>query len=184
MRLVCALLKESPPTFTRKFAEKIPPRISAKTFSWQSGTTAKFWRAKLWSQSPFAIRERQAPLTVEKFDVTRWDYMAAVKWHQAKSAKPKSVKTSPKVENRCDRRKAIGGTGHMSNGICMRTFNKAKTGARHFCVKSYKTRCTPVERDRIKDLRSAQHPERDRNEIRICIIEAIRDKTGQHPSIH
>ena len=48
--------------------------------------------------------------------------------------------------------------------------NKAKTEMRHFCLKHYKTRCTPVKRDRIKNLRHGQHPERDQNEIGICIM--------------
>ena len=41
---------------------------------------------------------------------------------------------------------------------------------RHFCLKHYKTRCTLAKRDRIKNPRHGQHPERDQNEMRICII--------------
>ena len=49
--------------------------------------------------------------------------------------------------------------------------NKANTGVHHFCMKHYKTRCSLVKRDRLlKSPRNSQHPERDRNEIRICII--------------
>ena len=33
------------------------------------------------------------------------------------------------------------------------------------CPKHYKTRCTPEKRDRIKNPRHGQHPERDQNEI-------------------
>ena len=47
--------------------------------------------------------------------------------------------------------------------------NKAKTEMRqkkHY----YKTRYTAVKRDRIKNPRHGQHPERDQNEIQICII--------------
>ena len=36
---------------------------------------------------------------------------------------------------------------------------------RHFCLKRYKTRHTPEKRDRIKNPRHGQHPERDQNEI-------------------
>ena len=44
--------------------------------------------------------------------------------------------------------------------------NKAKTGMRHFCLKPYKRRYTPVKRDRfLKSPRNGQHPERDQNEI-------------------
>ena len=43
--------------------------------------------------------------------------------------------------------------------------NKAKTFRRHFCLRHYKTRCTPEKRDRIKNPRRGQHPERDQNEI-------------------
>ena len=50
----------------------------------------------------------------------------------------------------------------MSNGIFMRT---RQTQVRHFCLKRYKTRYTPVKRDRIKNPRRGQHPERDQNEI-------------------
>ena len=49
--------------------------------------------------------------------------------------------------------------------------NKAKTAVRHFCLKRYKTRCTPVKRDRFpKSPRNSQHPERHQNELRSCII--------------
>ena len=48
--------------------------------------------------------------------------------------------------------------------------NKAKTEMRHFCLKRYRTRCMPVKRERTKYPRHGQHPERDRNETRICII--------------
>ena len=48
--------------------------------------------------------------------------------------------------------------------------NKAKTGVRHFCLKGYKTRCTPIKRERIVNPRNGQPPERDRNEIQIRII--------------
>ena len=43
--------------------------------------------------------------------------------------------------------------------------NKAKTGARHFWLKRYKTRYRPVKRERIRNSRNAQHPEQDQNEI-------------------
>ena len=43
--------------------------------------------------------------------------------------------------------------------------NKAKTFRRHFCLKHYKTRCTPEKRDRIRNPGHGQHPERDQNEI-------------------
>ena len=39
-----------------------------------------------------------------------------------------------------------------------------------FCLKHYKTRCTPEKRDRIENPRHGQHPERDQNEIRSCIL--------------
>ena len=48
---------------------------------------------------------------------------------------------------------------------CPRRLNKAKTFRRHFCLKRYKTRCTPEKRDQIKNPRHGQHPERDQNEI-------------------
>ena len=35
----------------------------------------------------------------------------------------------------------------------------------YFCLKHYKTRCTPEKLDRIKNPRHGQHPERDQNEI-------------------
>ena len=48
--------------------------------------------------------------------------------------------------------------------------NKAKTEMHHFSLKHYKTRYTPAKRDKIKNPRHGQHPERDRNEVRMCII--------------
>ena len=47
---------------------------------------------------------------------------------------------------------------------------KARTEMRNFCLKHYKMRFKLVKRDRIKNPRHGQHPERDQNEIRICII--------------
>ena len=48
---------------------------------------------------------------------------------------------------------------------------KAITEMRHLSEASQKTRCTPVKRDRfVKSPRNGQHPERDQNEIQICII--------------
>ena len=38
---------------------------------------------------------------------------------------------------------------------------QAQTEMRHFCLKRYKTRYTPVKRDRITNPRHGQHPERD-----------------------
>ena len=37
--------------------------------------------------------------------------------------------------------------------------NNAKTEMCHFCLKCYKTRCTPVKRDRIQNPRHGPHPE-------------------------
>ena len=60
--------------------------------------------------------------------------------------------------------------------------NKAKTEVRRFCLNRYKTRYTPVKRDRKlpaligfrekskECLASRTRSERDRNEIEICII--------------
>ena len=47
------------------------------------------------------------------------------------------------------------------------SFNRTrqKHSGAHFCLKRYKTRCTPEKRDRIKNPRHGQHPERDQNEI-------------------
>ena len=48
--------------------------------------------------------------------------------------------------------------------------NKAKTETRHFNLKRYKTRYTPVKRDRFKNPRHGQHPERDQNKIRTSYL--------------
>ena len=52
----------------------------------------------------------------------------------------------------------------MSNGFFFFA-NKVKTEMRHIRLKRYKTRCTPVKRDRFKNPRHGEHPERDQNEI-------------------
>ena len=54
---------------------------------------------------------------------------------------------------------------HMSNGVFCQQ-GKEKTEMRHFCLKCYKTRYTPVEWDRMK----IQGTVSIQNEIWICII--------------
>ena len=56
----------------------------------------------------------------------------------------------------------------MSKGIFNRT-RQEHSGATFF-LKHYETRRTPEKRDRKKDPRHGQHPERDQNRIQICII--------------
>ena len=57
-----------------------------------------------------------------------------------------------------------------SNGILI---EQGKKFRHHFCLKCYKKRCTSEKRDRVKIQgwsASRTRSERDRNEIRICII--------------
>ena len=53
---------------------------------------------------------------------------------------------------------------HMGKGIFM-LLQGENRDAPLFCLKHYKTRCTPVKRDRTKNPRHGQHPEQDQNEI-------------------
>ena len=58
-------------------------------------------------------------------------------------------------------------SSHMSNGIFIRTRQKQRWAT--FVENTIKRDTRPEKRDRIKNPRHDQHPERDRNEIRICI---------------
>ena len=67
-----------------------------------------------------------------------------------------------------------GGGGRGAGRVCAGIWGG---GAKYFfpsrnAHQGYKTIYTPEKRDRIENPRHGQHPERDQNEIRSCILEA------------
>ena len=86
-------------------------------------------------------------------------------WNSYRTGAPQKIKTPRKVPKKWTFLSLA-----FYNAPSLHTVNKAKAEMRHFRLKDYRTRCAPVRRDRTKNPRHGQHPERDQNEIRICII--------------